>query len=167
MFLSCVALHASCAKTVWIGHVDKGRDALHHFSHSSVKGIVICKSHWHSLCRCSFTKFLRLVSGCVRLKYKWFVQPTLHQEISHCHVAMFPNVLQGPLHCLSCFLLQDDEKFEHQIGNAFQVKGELANAMTLVLLCPSCWLVTISCNATMFAILCCLRVLHSNSSSRC
>ena len=40
----------------------------------------------------------------VRLKYKWFVQSTLHQEISHCHVAMLPNVLQGALRCLSCAL---------------------------------------------------------------
>ena len=40
----------------------------------------------------------------VRLKYKWFVQPKLHQEISFWHVAMFPNVLHGALHCLSCVL---------------------------------------------------------------
>ena len=82
MFLSCVALHASCAKTVWIGHVDKGRDALHHFSHSSVKGIVICKSHCHSLCLFSFTKFLWTR---VRFRYKWLVQPKLHQEVSFWH----------------------------------------------------------------------------------
>ena len=50
-------------KTVWIGHVSKGRDALHHFSHSSVKSIVICKSHCHSLCLCSVRKFLWLVLG--------------------------------------------------------------------------------------------------------
>ena len=41
---------------------------------------------------------------------------------------------------------QDQEKFK-EIGNAFQVKGELLNAMTLALLCPSCWLV-ISCHAS-------------------
>ena len=40
----------------------------------------------------------------VKLKYKWLVQPKLHREISHCHVAMFPKVLHGALHCLSCVL---------------------------------------------------------------
>ena len=88
MFLSCVALRGSCAGTgvcgtgVWIGRVDKGRDALHHFSHSSVKGIVICKSHCHSLCLFSFTKFLWTR---VRFRYKWLVQRKLHQEVSFWH----------------------------------------------------------------------------------
>ena len=41
MFLSCFALPSWCAKT----SVDKGRVVFHHFSHSSVKSIVICKSH--------------------------------------------------------------------------------------------------------------------------
>ena len=50
-------------KTVWIGHVSKGRDGLHHFSHSSVKSVVICKSCCNSWCHCSFTKFLWLVLG--------------------------------------------------------------------------------------------------------
>ena len=40
----------------------------------------------------------------VRLKYKWFVQSKIPQEISHCHVAMSPNVSHGALHCLSCGL---------------------------------------------------------------
>ena len=63
MFLSRVALYGSCAKTVWIGHVDKGRVVFHQFSHSSVKSIVICKCRCNSWCLCSFTKFLWLVLG--------------------------------------------------------------------------------------------------------
>ena len=41
---------------------------------------------------------------CLAVKHKWFVHPNLHQEISHCHVAMSPHVLHGALHCLSCSL---------------------------------------------------------------
>ena len=50
-------------KTVLIGRVNKSMLVLHHFSHSSVKSIVICKSHCNSWCHCSFTKFLWLVLG--------------------------------------------------------------------------------------------------------
>ena len=57
---------------------------FHHFSHSSIKGFVICKSQWNSLCLCPFSFWL--VTS-VRLRFKWFVQSTLHQEISHCHVS--------------------------------------------------------------------------------
>ena len=89
-------------KPVWIGHVDKGRVVFHHFSHSSIK---------QKLCNLqkSMQQFMPLFLfevplTSVRLKYKWFVQSTLHQEISHCHVAMFPNVLHGAFHCLWCAL---------------------------------------------------------------
>ena len=87
-------------KPVWIGHVDKCRVVFHHFSHSSIK---------QKLCNLqkSMQQFMPLFLfdvplTSVRLKYKWFVQSTLHQEISLpcCHVAMFPNVLHGALHCL-------------------------------------------------------------------
>ena len=50
-------------KPVWIRHVDNGRVVFHHFSHSSVKSIVICKSHCNSWCHRCFTKFLWLVLG--------------------------------------------------------------------------------------------------------
>ena len=89
-------------KPVWIGHVDKCRVVFHHFSHSSIK---------QKLCNLqkSMQQFMPLFLfevplTSVRLKYKWFVQSTLHQEISHCHVAMFPNVLHGAFHCLWCAL---------------------------------------------------------------
>ena len=82
--------------------IDKGRVVLHQFS-SSVKSIVIGKSHCNSWCHCYIVPFEGPLTS-VRLKYKWFVQPKLHQEISFWHVAMFPNVLHGALHCLSCVL---------------------------------------------------------------
>ena len=50
-------------KTVLIGLVHKSRRVLHQFSHSSVKRIVMCKSHCNSLCLCSLWKFLLLVLG--------------------------------------------------------------------------------------------------------
>ena len=70
-------------KPVWIGHVDKGRVVFHHFSHSSIK---------QKLCNLqkSMQQFMPLFLfevplTSVRLKYKWFVQPKLHQEISFWH----------------------------------------------------------------------------------
>ena len=48
-------------KPVLIGRVNESRLVLHQFSHSSVKIIVMCKSHCNSLCLCSFWKFLLLV----------------------------------------------------------------------------------------------------------
>ena len=46
--------------------------------------------------------------------------------------------------------LQDGDTFK-QIGNAFQVKGELANAVTLALLLPfllACHEITVLCSST-------------------
>ena len=63
--------------------IDKGRVVLHQFS-SSVKSIVICKSHCNSWCHCYIVPFEVPLTS-VRLKYKWFVQPKLHQEISFWH----------------------------------------------------------------------------------
>ena len=64
MFLSCVALRGSCAKTsldwsCWW----RRRAVFHHFSHSSVKGIVMCKSHCNSSWHCSLQIFLWQVLG--------------------------------------------------------------------------------------------------------
>ena len=50
-------------KAVLIGLVHKSRRVLHQFSHSSVKRIVMRKSHCNSLCLCSLWKFLLLVLG--------------------------------------------------------------------------------------------------------
>ena len=63
--------------------IDKGRVVLHQFS-SSVKSIVIGKSHCNSWCHCYIVPFEVPLTS-VRLKYKWFVQPKLHQEISFWH----------------------------------------------------------------------------------
>ena len=71
-------------KPVWIGHVDKGRVVFHHFSHSSIK---------QKLCNLqkSMEQFMPLslfVLTSVRLRFKWFVQPKLYQEISFSHAFM-------------------------------------------------------------------------------
>ena len=79
MFLSCVALHASCAKTVWIGHVDEGRAVFHHFSHSSRQRKCYLQEQLQQFMTL-FPSNFPLTS--VRFRYKGFVQPKLHQEIS-------------------------------------------------------------------------------------
>ena len=102
-------------KPVWIGHVDKCRVVLHHFSHSSIKQKLCNLQKSMQQFMPLFLFEVPLTSG--RLGCKWFVH--------------------SPSACLK---LQDGGTFK-EIGNAFQVKGELANVMTLTWLCPSCWLV--------------------------
>ena len=106
MFLSRVALYGSCAKTVWIGHVDKGRVVFHQFSHSSVK------SQKHCYLQVPLQQLMPLFLyevplTSVWLKYKLFVQPKLHQETSHCHVAKrfawCVALLVMRVECLLCF----------------------------------------------------------------
>ena len=110
-FLSCVALHGSCAKTGVDWWIKVGLCSINSPIQASNKGFVICKvnARVYAFVPCRGSSDCRL--GC-----KWFVH--------------------SPSACLK---LQDGTFKE--IGKAFQVKGELANVMTLTWLCPSCWLV--------------------------
>ena len=74
---------------------------------------------------------------------------------AHCSFALAYRKAQPLAVAHPLLQLQDGDTFE-QIGNAFQVKGELANAVTSALLCPSCWFVPMLSSHASF-----------KSSSRC
>ena len=101
---------------------------------ASNKGFVICKVN----ARVYAFVPCRGSSDC-RLGCKWFVH--------------------SPSACLK---LQDGGTIK-EIGNAFQVKGELANVMTLTWLCPSCWLVMLHVIYQRFR---CSRLSHSITRAR-
>ena len=99
-----------------IGHVNTGRVVFHHFSHSSIKGFVICKSQWNSLCLCPFSFSLVLGSDLRGLFRQNFIR-------------RFPSAMRS---CLRqsrdwlpgsglCNTLQDGKGGFEFVGNPFKI----------------------------------------------
>ena len=90
-----------------IGHVNTGRVVFHHFSHSSIKDFCNLQKSMEQ-----FMPLSLFVLTSVRLRFKWFVQPKLYQEISFSHAFMSSSpvkrlvagkrLVQHGFECLGC-----------------------------------------------------------------